>query len=820
MGSEIYILFRVILSYFLVIVSPVNSNILPLQEAKISTTLSEYFKADIKNVHKEILTYSNIIPEGIYNISHILNPFHTQNCLTVIDYFLDRSISIVLKYPAIIRIMQPLIFEDPESYNQMAEFVYAPQSHNLTNKIRINWDPSNCKSFKHVQSSFLLNLCLRWHMLRLITYMKPWQCIIQLAMFTPPTLLRLSSYPYINLHTESYRTFHFNTESTSVFMIINIGKAIKAEIYKKSAENSKSVVVEVRLKTVEYKNVLGTINLLQMISNKLQKLRIYTNIQNSMSLDSLESKMFPVEENLEWNLGAFQPNEITNELLKCENILILSHKFHQIQQDNSPKKLYNVYANLILSALKNYSYEANQRSCENGKWLEYSNYNLWRPSFSEIDRKISITPFFENIIYPEEYSPIYREKREIYLLSFTNKLEQLKFIVCGNRGMGPLAFGEFVRIFSLHVWISIGMSVLATGVVLAFIDLHVKKRHGLKQALKIVLGHTISVLKVFVDHGHILPKYLAKNPALRWVLSGILLVSVVISNAYQGGNVENMVKPRRIIGYSSLYELDWDEYKIYTKTKITHLQLDSSFSSEMFGMMGKKQFYNYQKDFEIESEVEYLDMLNGVSLPLLKKYKSHPSSIQIASDLIDGLSTQDNVSTSTILRLKQTIEQTDFSLLFNEIRACNKTALILPAYQCTKISEVLSRSGLFHTIGRGIYTNPNFGLSLNGMVPQYIFTRIHGLKASGVLEWWTMLLSRDRPINMKQVITKPSLSGNILMIFLLLGYGIALGALVFLLENFRVVKQFPNKILWLLNYLVFFWYKIKSKLVGFCGFTK
>ncbi len=93
-------------------------------------------------------------------------------------------------------------------------------------------------------------------------------------------------------------------------------------------------------------------------------------------------------------------------------------------------------------------------------------------------------------------------------------------------------------------------------------------------------------------------------------------------------------------------------------------------------------------------------------------------------------------------------------------------------------------------------------------LPQYIFRRTRGLKSSGASGCWTKLLIRDGKSDVKEVIVKQNMSGNIMMIFMLRGNGIALGTLIFVLEHFiRILKV----LLQLLFFTTYFLDFIKSK---------
>ncbi len=135
--------------------------------------------------------------------------------------------------------------------------------------------------------------------------------------------------------------------------------------------------------------------------------------------------------------------------------------------------------------------------------------------------------------------------------------------------------------------------------------------------------------------------------------------------------------------------------------------------------------------------------------------------------------------------------------LLERIRFCNKTALILPAYKCSKISRKLGRTGLPINIGVETFTKPNTGLSFEGLVPRYIFRRIQGLQESGMFGWWTKFLSGQAPAKDDVRTIKTSMSGNIVIIFIMLGWGLAGDLSVFVVENIiRIFKLIKSTVTW------------------------
>lgn len=75
-----------------------------------------------------------------------------------------------------------------------------------------------------------------------------------------------------------------------------------------------------------------------------------------------------------------------------------------------------------------------------------------------------------------------------------------------------------------------------------------------------------------------------------------------------------------------------------------------------------------------------------------------------------------------------------------------------------------------------------------GLVPTLLIRRLSLIKTSGLFKWWPNFINRrDLKVGGDQICpTSPTMTGNILVLFLFLGGGLALSTVSFLLNYYNV----------------------------------
>ncbi len=109
----------------------------------------------------------------------------------------------------------------------------------------------------------------------------------------------------------------------------------------------------------------------------------------------------------------------------------------------------------------------------------------------------------------------------------------------------------------------------------------------------------------------------------------------------------------------------------------------------------------------------------------------------------------------------------------------------MPNYLAQTFHRSLKKSEKHSDVGSAAYTLPEviFYYS-DGYMPSSIFRQVSLIQTSGLLEWWPKFINRsDLVLGQENIIpTKPNMSGNILVIFVFLGGGVAIAVACFALE--------------------------------------
>lgn len=140
--------------------------------------------------------------------------------------------------------------------------------------------------------------------------------------------------------------------------------------------------------------------------------------------------------------------------------------------------------------------------------------------------------------------------------------------------------------------------------------------------------------------------------------------------------------------------------------------------------------------------------------------------------------------------IEQSILEKQDELLDKFMDTCDLSALVLPEYMCRNMVKRLVRSGKVHVfIGNEVYNNITWGYSLRGFVSRFLQRRIKGMEASGIWNWWQQFIESQHSIKGKEDITapptKPSMAGNVLLLFGLHMAGLIFSTVCFIHESWK-----------------------------------
>lgn len=137
------------------------------------------------------------------------------------------------------------------------------------------------------------------------------------------------------------------------------------------------------------------------------------------------------------------------------------------------------------------------------------------------------------------------------------------------------------------------------------------------------------------------------------------------------------------------------------------------------------------------------------------------------------------------------ILRTHNKLLRNLLQNCSyNIALILPETLCLEHVKRLVRSGHFHSfVGKDVYLRTSYGYHFEGVVSGFQRRRFQGSQAAGLWDWWTQLITHPSKLIKEDEVTlrpkKPSMEGNVMLIFAILVLGCSISIMVWVVETRR-----------------------------------
>lgn len=458
------------------------------------------------------------------------------------------------------------------------------------------------------------------------------------------------------------------------------------------------------------------------------------------------------------------------------------------------------YAYLWLSMVLNYSaIKVDLRVCHDG-----------------MKKKITKESTLDNI---NVHLKPYLRGQYFFSLVPHDKHSNLYFVSCGKRGMTAIPFRELMNVYDNWVWLLIATSAIALALSLT--------------SSSDIVTHFISTLKVLLEQGNPFLKQVVDNPRLRCTAGLFMLMGIILSNAYKNNNVYNMITVRKPIPYEYLEDLVEDNVVVYARHRLIDVYYGFLFDNSALDLLFK-HFLNetgnhigpvtsLEGDFAVISEVSsaimtYFLLATGranddLATKNLTKYfedvvrnsaiaktdktdlrrisRLHPSINKFALEI--SLSLPWYVADPEIVEMLAEFEK-DF--MFELLRKCRGTALILPKYLCEEHVKVLKeKHNLKHAfVGKESYSDIQWMFQLSGIIPPHIFNRIKSASETGLWLRWNKLASRLISLTHETPVAA-NLQGNVVVIFILFLLGQGCASLCFVLEIYILsVKTFVSMI--------------------------
>lgn len=179
---------------------------------------------------------------------------------------------------------------------------------------------------------------------------------------------------------------------------------------------------------------------------------------------------------------------------------------------------------------------------------------------------------YDEFLYPQLS---FVEAHEMVPIHFPIHQKSFVFVACGYL-KGDLPYAELVGSHDKYSWTTIFWFLVVTVSVVLSVLTIIRERCIHKQKYSKSLGlsfllerYTFASLKNLLEQGLFEDgdeKFVKSNLGIRLVGSSVLLAAVLLSNAYKGDNIANIISPLPPILYSKVEQLVADSYEIYSSS--------------------------------------------------------------------------------------------------------------------------------------------------------------------------------------------------------------------------------------------------------------
>lgn len=390
---------------------------------------------------------------------------------------------------------------------------------------------------------------------------------------------------------------------------------------------------------------------------------------------------------------------------------------------------------------------------------------------------------------------------EYYLFRIPNDLFTLRFVSCGRPPISPLAFKELFSSFQLQVWLSIFAIILVSILFKRNVIEYGQQKFDFHAA-----ADGLEYFKILVDQGDAFMK-LRRNLHWRNFYGLYLLMALVLSNAYQNENVLNMIKPRMPIPYEIVSQLITDGFTIFSRLVFTgRFEVFPDKLSNMTPIRRNNHYIVFDLEqsplvsevafFNESDETKTLSKRNRRFLSeLLQHSQLHPDILNVFEAVqTDYHKHRDTITPEMESLWVLKLTEGEQTVLERSLEICDKVALIVPEYLARNISRKLRynpASAGKHYVGKEEIHKTTIGFQLQGYVPMRVFSRLKAISWAGIWDRWRKLTEslsgRQVTDSMSDSVPsrRPTMEGNMLILFVVLLIGQGLSILIFLAEMFK-----------------------------------
>ncbi len=323
----------------------------------------------------------------------------------------------------------------------------------------------------------------------------------------------------------------------------------------------------------------------------------------------------------------------------------------------------------------------------------------------------------------------------------------------------------------------------------------------------------MNIWKVMIEQGDPYFVTVTTTQNLRCAVGSFLLVGIILSNAYKSENVYNIIKLRGSIPYERFEELLADNFTIYTRSSYivyeTHQIFDNydkksktfsplyDFSPHHIGrsinldhlLAIYSEIYEWKKASEQNFTSVYDLLLENTKLigaSVLQKIVANFSRLHFEKPEYEG-------------KLSWYMMEKEDEILENLLTKCDRVSIIAQEQDANEMGRKLQGNDLKHVyVGKETYANVSITIEIVGWIEPEFLKRLKIIKESGLWDWWPRWNQENKRFNIEKYSNvekdaAPNMTGNILLIFLVLLIGLGISLLLFLFETLNIVVKIIQK---------------------------
>lgn len=477
------------------------------------------------------------------------------------------------------------------------------------------------------------------------------------------------------------------------------------------------------------------------------------------------------------------------------------------------EKLGVSYTMLWQDVFKNYTFDYFDPS------LKCINENLYPENL------LKNTDYRYDIMEAIFYISVHSQKRPNVIFSIEDKISALKFVSCvKTHTTYGFEFDQMVSVFDNYIWICLVITIFGVAKTFAVFELCYFRKRRVSRLAK----HIFALLKVILEQGDGIPDSLNQMFSLRFLIAAYLLIALVVSNAYKNTNVYNLIAPKRVKPYETFNELVKEKFDIYSRpSELVFDTIPKYYNGNI--ILPKYKKFDAPHKFQpttmfnghIESEVQQLISLPAAgekistfertNILLHNKTRLHPKSRKLLKEFSEWCESLLNQSRIDEFKecgryVQKTFLNSDQTFLYDSFEKCNKTALILPEHMCNKFAKRLAQNNRLNSVfatqidvGIERYSTNFLTFEVGGWLSPQIVQRLRATEIAGLWNWWTDFFYLQTYYESEgwknREIRKPTMEGNIVIIFVILAVGLVISNICFTVEVWHLVVNILQKLI-------------------------